>query len=195
MALLFVLSGPSGVGKDSLLARMKARGLPLHFAVTAATRPPRPGEKDGQDYHFLSPERFTEMREKGELLEWAQVYGHWYGAPKAEIRSALSRGQDVMIKVDVQGAATIKKMVPRAVFIFLAAPSIEELTQRLRQRRTETPSDLELRLKTAREELKQLSLFDYIVYNRPDELDRAVADVRAIITAEKCRVAPREISL
>ena len=111
------------------------------------------------------------------------------------LQQALAGGRDVIIKVDVQGAATIKKMVPRAVFIFLAAPSIEELTQRLRQRRTETPSDLELRLKTAREELKQLSLFDYIVYNRPDELDRAVADVRAIITAEKCRVAPREISL
>jgi guanylate kinase len=191
--LLFVLSGPSGVGKDSLLARMKARGLPLHFAVTAATRPPRPGEKDGQDYYFLSLERFMKMRDKGELLEWAQVYGHWYGVPKAEIRSALSRGEDVMMKVDVQGADTIRGLLPQAVSIFLVPPSPEELQRRLASRQTEGGASLELRLCTAREEMKHLPLFDYVVIN--DDLGRAAVRVEAIITAENCRVNPRRVEL
>jgi guanylate kinase len=191
--LLFVLSGPSGVGKDSLLARMKARGLHLHFAVTATTRPPRPGEREGQDYHFLSVEGFMEMREKGELLEWAQVYGHWYGVPKAEIRAALSRGQDVVVKVDVQGAATIRGLLPGAVSIFLVPPSLEELKKRLASRRTEGGASLELRLHTAQEEMKHLPFFDYVVIN--DDLGRASARVEAIITAESCRVNPRRVEL
>lgn len=193
MALLFVLSGPSGVGKDSLLARMKGRGLHLHFTVTAATRPPRPGEKDGVDYHFLSPERFSQMREMGELLECAQVYGHWYGVPKAEIRSALTQGLDVMIKVDVQGAATIRDLLPQAVSIFLVPPGVEELERRLASRRTEGGASLELRLRTAQEEMKHLPLFDYVVIN--DDLGRAAGRVEAIITAENCRVNPRRVEL
>jgi len=107
----------------------------------------------------------------------------------------LKSGKDVIIKVDVQGAATIKKIVPQAVFIFLATSSLEEVGERLQKRRTETPADLELRLKTAREEMEKLPIFDYIVFNRPGELDRAVADIEAIIAAEKCRVTPRGISL
>jgi guanylate kinase len=193
VALLFVLSGPSGVGKDSLLARMKARGLPLHFAVTATTRPPRPNEKDGLDYHFLSLESFTRMREKGELLEWAQVYGRWYGVPKAEMKSALSRGQDVMVKVDVQGAATIRGLLPQAVSIFLVPPSLEELKKRLASRRTEGGASLELRLLTAQEEMKHLPFFDYVVIN--DDLERASAKLEAVITAESCRVNPRRVEL
>lgn len=193
MALLFVLSGPSGVGKDSLLARMKAAGLPLHFAVTATTRPPRASERDGQDYHFLSEARFMEMRRKGELLESARVYGHWYGVPKAEIRSALSRGQDVVVKVDVQGAAAIRRMLPGAVSIFLVPPSREELRKRLDSRRTEGGASLELRLSTAQDEMKHLSLFDYVVTN--DDLGRASAMVEAIVTAENCRVIPRKVEL
>jgi len=193
VALLFVLSGPSGVGKDSLLARMKAAGLPLHFAVTATTRPPRASERDGQDYHFLSEARFMEMRRKGELLESARVYGHWYGVPKAEIRSALSRGQDVVVKVDVQGAAAIRRMLPGAVSIFLVPPSREELRKRLDSRRTEGGASLELRLSTAQDEMKHLSLFDYVVTN--DDLGRASAMVEAIVTAENCRVIPRKVEL
>lgn len=193
MALLFVLSGPSGVGKDSLLARMKARGLPLHLAVTATTRPPRPNEKDGLDYHFLSLESFTRMREKGELLEWAQVYGRWYGVPKSEMKSALSRGQDVMVKVDVQGAATIRGLLPQAVSIFLVPPSLEELKKRLASRRTEGGASLELRLLTAQEEMKHLPFFDYVVIN--DDLERASAKLEAVITAESCRVNPRRVEL
>ena len=193
MALLFVLSGPSGVGKDSVLARMKAAGLPLHFAVTATTRPPRANERDGQDYHFLSEARFMEMRRKDELLESARVYGHWYGVPKAEIRSALSRGQNVLVKVDVQGVDTIRRLLPGAVSIFLVPPSPEELRKRLASRRTEGGASLELRLGIAQEEMSHLSLFDYVVTN--DDLCEASAMVEAIITAENCRVNPRRVEL
>ncbi len=193
--LLIVLSGPSGVGKDAVLARMKESGYPLRYITTLTTRPQRPSEKNNVDYHFVSVGRFQEMVEHGELLEWANVYGNWYGVPREAVKQALANGEDVMVKVDVQGAANIKKIVPQAVFIFLMPPSTEELIKRLKQRRTESSSDLALRLKTAGEEIKQRFLFDYIVVNPWDEVTRAVSDIKAIITAEKCRVAPREISL
>ncbi len=135
------------------------------------------------------------MIENNELLEWANVYGNWYGVPKQEVKQALDKGQDIMVKVDIQGAATIKKILPRAIFIFLMPPSMEELLIRLKQRHTESPSDLALRLKTAEEEIEQLSLFDYIVVNRWDKIDQAVSGIKAIISAEKCRVTPREITL
>ena len=135
------------------------------------------------------------MIEDNELLEWASVYGNWYGVPKEEVKQALDKKQDTMVKVDIQGAATIKKILPRAIFIFLMPPSMEELLTRLKQRHTESPPDLALRLKTAEEEIEQLSLFDYIVVNRWDKIDQAVSGIKAIISAEKCRVTPREIAL
>ncbi len=193
--LLIVLSGPSGAGKDAVLARMKKSGYPLEYITTLTTRPRRPNEKNNVDYHFVSVKKFQEMIDNKELLEWANVYGNWYGVPKETTKQALDKGRDVMVKVDTQGAATIKKILPQAVFIFLMSPSIEDLTTRLKQRHTESPSDLTLRLKTAEEELKQLPLFDYIVVNRWDEIDLAVSSIKAIITAEKCRVTPREITL
>lgn len=193
--LLLILSGLSGVGKDAVLSRLKQSKHPLEFITTVTTRPARPGEKNGLHYHFVSEARFQEMIDRNELLEWATVYGHRYGPPRESVREALKHGKDVIIKVDVQGAATIKKIVPQAVFIFLATASLEEVGERLQKRRTETPADLELRLKTAREEMEQLPLFDYIVFNRQGKLESAVADIEAIITAEKCRVTPREISL
>ncbi len=193
--LLIVLSGPSGAGKDAVLTRMKESDYPLKYITTLTTRPRRPNERDGVDYHFVSMGKFQEMLKNNELLEWAQVYGNWYGIPKAEVKKALERGEDVIIKIDIQGAATIKKLLPQAVFIFLVPPSVDDLRLRLKQRHTESPADLALRLKTAEEEVKQLSLFDYIVINRWDEIDRAVSDIEAIITAEKRRVAPREITL
>lgn len=193
--LLFVLSGPSGVGKDAVLARMKELNCPIEFITTLTTRSRRPSERDKVDYHFVSVERFQEMIKNGGLLEWAEVYGNFYGVPRQAVREALNRGQDVMVKVDVQGAATIKKILPQAVFIFLMTPTMEELQARLKQRHTESPSDLALRLKTAEEELRQLPWFDYIVINREDEIDRAVSDIESIITAEKSRVTPREITL
>jgi len=193
--LLIVLSGPSGAGKDAVLRRMKKTGYPIEYITTVTTRPRRAREKNNIDYHFVSTERFQEMIARNELLEWANVYGNLYGVPYQPVKQALDKGQDVILKVDIQGAATIKKVIPQAVFIFLAPPSMEELATRLKQRQTESPFDLALRLKTAEEEMKQLPLFDYMVVNRQGEIDLAVSDIEAIITAEKRRVTPREISL
>jgi len=193
--LLIVLSGPSGAGKDAILGRMKKSGYPAQFITTVTTRPPRAREKNNVDYHFVSVESFQKMLKNKELLEWANVYGNWYGVPKEPLRRALNKGQDTIVKIDTQGAATIKKVIPQAVFIFLMPPSIEELDTRLKQRRTEPPFDLALRLKTAGKEIKKLPLFDYVVVNRQDEVGRVVTEIEAIITAEKHRVKPREISL
>ena len=193
--LFIVLSGPSGVGKDAVLSRMRELNYPLKYITTVTTRPQRASERDNIDYHFISTGNFQKMIEHNELLEWANVYGNWYGVPKKPVKQALDKRQDIIAKVDIQGAATIKKILPQAVFIFLMPPSIEELMLRLKQRHTESPFDLTLRTKTAEEELKQLSLFDYVVFSRRDEIDRAVSDIAAIITAEKCRVTPREIAL
>jgi guanylate kinase len=193
--LLIVLSGPSGAGKDALLTRMKELGSPLEYITTVTTRAQRAKERDNVDYHFISERKFQEMIENNELLEWANVYGNWYGVPKQPVKQALDRGQDIIVKVDTQGAATIKKILPEAVSIFLIPPSMEELITRLKQRHTESPFDLALRIKTAEEEIKQLPLFDYIVVNKRDEIDLAVSEIKAIITAEKCRVSQRKIAL
>ncbi|MBI2979243.1 MAG: guanylate kinase [Chloroflexi bacterium] len=193
--LFIVLSGSSGAGKDAVLAKLKESGYPLNYITTTTTRPQRPNEKNGIDYHFVSIESFQQMIKKEELLEWANVYGNWYGVPKEPVRKALAKGQDIMVKVDIQGAASIKKILPEGIFIFLMPPSKDELLTRLKQRHTESPSELALRLKAAEEEIKQLPLFDYSVTNRWDEIEQAVATIKAIITAEKCRVTPRKITL
>ena len=193
--LLIVLSGPSGVGKDAVLSGLRESGYPLSYVVTLTTRPQRDSEQDMVDYHFVSTDEYRDMLARNELLESANVYGNWYGVPRAAVKETLHRGEDVIIKIDIQGAATIKKTVPEAVFIFLVPPSMEELTARLTRRLTESPADLALRLKTAKEEMEQLSRFDYVVVNQSGELDRAVATIQAIITAEKCRVTPRQIEL
>jgi guanylate kinase len=193
--LLVVLSGLSGGGKDTVLTGLRQSGLPLEISISVTTRARRADEKDGVHYHFISNARFQELIDSNQLLEWATVYGNRYGIPREPVRQALKSGKDVIVKIDVQGAATIKKILPQAVFIFLATPYMEELEKRLKQRRTETPAELELRLKTAAEELQKLPMFDYIVVNRPGEIDRAVADIEAIIAAEKCRATPRELSL
>ncbi len=193
--LFVVLSGLSGAGKDAVLGGLRLADLPLFISVSATTRPRRAGEKDGFDYHFVSQARFQELIDAGELLEWANVYGNSYGIPKEPVRQALQSGKDVIVKIDVQGAATIKKILPGAVFIFMVTPYMEELEKRLKQRRTETSTDLELRLKTAAEELRQMPMFDYLVVNRPGEINQAVAEIISIITAEKCRVAQRELNI
>lgn len=191
--LLIVVSGPSGVGKDAVLDALGRLGRPFHHVVTVTTRMPREGEKDGRDYHFVSRERFEEMLDKGELLEWAEVYGNGYGVPRGDVKRGLDSGRDVLVKVDVQGAATIKKVVPQAVLIFVAPPTMEDLNERLRQRNSETTVDLERRVETADAEMRQLPLFDYVVVN--DEVDRAVARIDAIVTAEKCRTHPSSVAL
>ncbi len=193
--LLIVLSGLSGAGKDTVLAGLRQSELPLYISVSATTRRRRPGEKEGVDYFFVSKEKFQEFIETNQLLEWATVYGNRYGIPREPVRKALKSGKDVVVKIDVQGAGTIKKNFPGAVLIFLLTPYLEELEKRLARRRTETSTDLELRLQTAAEELRKLPLFDYVVVNRTGEVERAVAEIIAIITAEKCRVRPRKISV
>jgi guanylate kinase len=188
--LLVVLSGPSGVGKDAVLARMRKLERPFHYVVTATTRPKRAREKNGVDYHFLSRKKFQQMIDKQQFLEWANVYGNYYGVPKDEITSALSKGIDAVVKVDVQGAATIKGILPQAVFIFLMPPSVEELEKRLRKRRSESSADLALRLERVEEEMKSLPLFGYVITSRQNKLDEVVSQIDAIVAAEKCRAKP-----
>ncbi|TFG46448.1 MAG: guanylate kinase [Dehalococcoidia bacterium] len=193
--MLVVLSGPSGVGKDAVLARMKTLSLPLDYVTTVTTRPIRDGEVNGRDYHFACQEDFKQLIAKDELLEWAEVYGNYYGVPKAPVRESLKNGRDVVVKVDVQGAATIKRIAPEAVFVFLLPPSLEELTKRLSQRLTESPEALKRRLDTAPKELGELETFDYFVVNHEGQVDQAVTEISAIIIAEKARVHPRRINL
>jgi len=193
--LLVVISGPSGVGKDSVLMRMRELAFPFHFVVTATSRPIRPGEIDGYDYHFVSVERFEQMIRDNELLEWAKVYGQYKGIPKSEVRQAMASGRDVLLRINVDGAATIKRLAPEAVFIFLAPASAEELRRRLTVRRTESPAEIERRLAMASQEMEQVQYFDYVVINREDRLDEAVGQIRAIIIAEKQRVFPRQVTL
>lgn len=193
--LLVVISGPSGVGKDAALIELKKLGLPWHFVVTATTRPPRPGEQDGVDYLFLDADTFHKMRERDQFLECAEVYGRWYGVPRSQVRGGFNAGKDVVLKIDVQGAETVRQLAPEALFIFLVPGSFEELARRLSRRKTETPEEADQRLQVAREELSQVSRYDYRVINRDGCLQRAVAEIEAIIAAEKCRVVPRVVQL
>jgi guanylate kinase len=193
--LLIVLSGPSGVGKDTVLQRMKERRLPFHFVVTATTRAPRPDELHGRDYFFISNDEFAEMIEKNELLEWARVYNDYKGIPKQQVRDALATGQDVIMRLDVQGAATVRSLCPDAVLIFLTPGSEAELVDRLHERKTETPEGLKLRIATARKELIRMKEFDYRVVNRDMSLEAAVDQIIAIIEAEHSRVQPRVVRL
>jgi len=193
--LLVVLSGPSGVGKDATIQRMKERGYSCFFVVTATTRPRRPGEIDGVDYHFVSQATFTDLIERGELLEHALVYGQYKGIPKAGVRAALASGQDVMLRIDVQGAATIRELVPDAVTIFLTAESEDALVERLRRRKTEDLAQLEKRIETARGELRRAAEFKYRIINRECALDETVDKVIAIAQAEKSRIDWRPVQL
>jgi len=193
--LLIVISGPSGVGKDATINVMKKAGLSFHLVVTATTRSKRRGEKNGVDYHFLSEDEFRRMIKRNQFLEWAEVYGNYYGVPKREIEKALEQGHDVIVKVDVQGATTIKRILPDAVFIFLMPPSTEELANRLKQRHGSLSAGLDLRLSKSQEEIESLPLFDYIVLSHKGNLELTASQINAIITAEKCRLKPRVVKL
>ena len=168
---------------------------PHHIVVTATTRPMRPMEQDGVDYIFLNQDLFDKKVADKEFLEWAQVYGNSYGVPKTQVREAIARGEDVIIKADVQGAATIKQLNPQGVFVFLAPPSFQVLQQRLTIRQTEDLIDLDRRLETAHEEMKQLPLFDYVVVNNEGALDRTVAVLESIIQAERWSFPRRILNL
>ena len=193
--LLIVVSGPSGAGKDTVVQRMQERGLPFHFVVTATTRAERPGETHGKDYWFVSTEEFARMIEHNELIEYAIVYGDYKGIPRAQVRAALASGQDVVMRLDVQGAETIRRLVPDALLIFITTESEEELVSRLHGRDTETADSLAIRIATARKELKRVEAFDYVIVNHDFRLDDAVDTVRAIIKAEHHRVQPRKVNL
>jgi len=193
--ILIVLSGPSGVGKDAVLQSLRKRRFPIHIVVTATSREPRPEEINGVDYIFVSQTHFEEMITNDELLEHALVYHQYKGIPKSQVRQALASGKDVILRVDVQGAARIRSLCPDAIMIFLLPSNAPEWFKRLRDRRSETEESLKLRIETARIELEQLGLFDYVVVNAEDQLENAVDTIIAIIDAEHHRIPPRKITL
>lgn len=193
--LLIVISGPSGAGKDTIMQRMKERGMPFHFVVTATTRPRRENEVHGHDYFFVSKEEFARMIDEDELIEYAIVYGDYKGIPKQQVRKALASGQDVVMRIDVQGAETVRKLAPNAVMIFMTVDNEQELERRLRERKTENAEELALRIATARKELQRVDSFDYIVVNADDHQDEAVDTIQAIIITEHSRVHQKAVTL
>lgn len=193
--LLIVISGPSGAGKDTVIEGLRKRGLPFHFVITATTRARRSTEIHGEDYFFLSKDEFAEMIEQGELLEYAIVYEDYKGVPKQQVREALATGKDVVMRIDVQGADTVRKLVPEALLIFLAPKDEEELVRRLTVRRSEDAEGLNLRIAMARQELKQIGLFDYVVINQDDHLEETLDMIEAIIASEHHRVYHRKVAL
>jgi guanylate kinase len=190
--LMVVISGPSGVGKDAVVRAMQLRGQPFHFVVTMTSRLPRAGETNGVDYFFTSREKFEEMIAAGEFMEYALVYQDYKGIPKEQIRRSLDSGKDVILRVDVQGAATMRRLIPEAVLIYLIPTDENEWLERLRSRKTETPESLSLRIQTARSEMEHLGRFDYVVVNADDRLEEAAETIIAIIDAEHHRVHPRK---
>lgn len=194
-AILLVVSGPSGVGKDSVVKRLRQSEHAFHFVVTMTDRPPRPGEVDGEDYCFVTTTAFEEMIDRGEFIEYAQVYDQYKGVPKVGAQRALESGQDVLMRLDVQGTATIRDRVPGAVTVFVAPPSLDVLAERLRRRPGDTPEQTEQRLRTALYEMERIDEFDYVIINREGELEETVAQVLAIVRAEKCRTGREPVRL
>jgi len=193
--LLVVISGPSGVGKDTVVQALKQRDESTHFVITMTTRAPRADEVNGVDYFFVSVDEFKELVRQGELMEHAFVYSDYKGIPKAQVRQALESGKDVVMRLDVQGASTVRALCPDAVLIFLTANDREEWLKRLNARRSESAKDLALRIETAQKEFNCLEDFDYIVINAEGELDKTVDVIQAIIKAEHHRVNPRKVTL
>lgn len=187
--ILLVLTGPSGVGKGTVVQEVRKRGTPIYYSISATTRTPRAGETDGVDYHFVTKELFEEMLQRDELLEHADYIQNSYGTPAAPVLQRLEEGGDVLLEIEVRGAMQIRNSCPEAVLVFLAPPSMEILEQRLRGRGTESAELLEKRLKKARSECETAASFDYIVYN--EHFEKATDDLLSILTAEKCRTARR----
>jgi guanylate kinase len=189
--LMVVISGPSGAGKDSVLKELQSRDLPLHFVVTVNSRSPRPDEKEGVDYFFITRENFENMIARDELIEYAKVYQDYKGVPKEQVRKALASGKDVLLRLDVQGAARIKKLNPDAILIFLVPKNEKEWFDRLRRRGTEKQDDFQVRVETANKELEYLPIFDYVVVNAEGHLKDAIDDVEKIIKSEHLKIHPR----
>ncbi len=180
--LLIVISGPSGVGKDTILRRLFQLAPQLKYSVSYTTRPPRPGEIDGQSYTFVTEDEFKRLIEAKEFLEWAQVYDQYYGTSRKRVEDALARGEDIILKIDVQGAAFVKKRKPDALFIFITPPSTEELLQRLTGRNTESPTALERRQREALVELGLAKDYEHVVCNR--DVEESAREILAMIAAE-----------
>lgn len=189
--LLVVLSGPSGVGKTTITKALVAEGWTGHVVVTATTRRPRVGEVDGVHYHFRTTQQFQQMQERGELLEHAEVHGNWYGVPAAPVREQLAAGVDVILTIDPQGAQTVRRRTKGVLFVFLAPESIDELVRRVYQRGQDSPEQRALRLLNAEREMAELPTYDYVIVNRQDRLQDAIQQLKAILTAEHCRIEPR----
>ena len=186
MGLLIVISGPSGTGKGTVCRKLLKECKDLHLSVSVTTRQPRPGEIDGKSYFFVDKEKFMEMKERNQFLEYAEVYGNYYGTPKEYVLNMLNSGRDVLLEIDIQGAKLVRNHYPDAVYIFLSPPSLEELEKRLNKRGTENEESKAIRLKNAQIELKEKEHYNYLIIN--DNLDEAVDKLRSIIIAEKCRI-------
>lgn len=195
MPLLAIISGPSGVGKDTVINELRKLDRPWYFPITSTTRTLRSGEENGREYHFLTRDEFVSKVARAEFLEHAEVYGNFYGVPRSEVRDSLKSGKDVILKIDVQGAATIRNIIPEAILIFIVAESRSELISRLSQRQTESPEELQRRISTAEEELGRISEFDYRVINKAGDVQNAVNTIDSILSAEKARLIPRMAEL
>lgn len=185
--ILFVVSSPSGGGKGTLIQHVLQRIKNLSYSVSFTTRAPRPGELDGREYFFVTPAAFDQMVADGGFLEWAYVHGKQYGTARQQVVREVSEGRDIILEVDVQGAASVRALVPDSVSIFILPPSFEILRQRLQARGTDSPEELDLRLRNAPTELKDYAAFDYLIVN--DEADRAAEEMTAIVQAERARLS------
>src|SRR5512146_1993730 len=193
--LLIVISGPAAAGKDAVIKLMIERKAPIHFVVTATDRKRRPYEIEGVDYFFVTPERFQQMIANNELIEYSQVYDHFKGIPRRQLTDAFASNVDVILRIDTQGAQKIRRIFPESLQICLIPKNEEELEERIRRRGTETEAQIQERLAAAREELKCIANFDYVIVNKNNQLERTVATIEAIIEAEHHRVHPRKINL
>jgi len=194
--MVVVISGPSGVGKDVMIERMiESVRLGFHFTVSATTREARPGEVEGVNHYFVSVDAFVNLIASDDLLEWAMVYGNYYGVPKQQLREALSAGKHVIVRVDVQGAKRITEIIPQALLIFIVPPSLEVLRSHLENRGVDSEEEMKKRLAAASEEINQASLFDYTVTNEENKLDETVEKVVEIIETESKRIPPRIVKI
>jgi len=193
--LMIIVSGPSGVGKDSVLKSLRLRGLPIHIVVTATTRAPRPEEIPGRDYIFYSQEEFKLLVEQGGFIENSLVYTDCKGIPKSQIADAIATRKDIIMRLDVQGAAKMKKLFPESILIFLIPRNIQEWFDRLQNRKTENEESLKVRIETVHNEMQHIQEFDYIVINAASQLEKAVDTIVSIIEAEHHRTNHRKFSL
>ena len=200
-AMLVIISGPSGVGKDTIIDAMRRRESAMgregdrHWVVTVTTRAPRDREVDGVDYHFVSREEFLRIRADRGFLEANEVHGNWYGSPRAQVREALSSGRDAMLKIDVQGAQVVKEQVSEALLIFVIPPSLETLFGRLRARATETADELEVRQRNAAIELARQDDYDHVVVNETGQVERTAERIEAIVARERAEHAGRRVRI